>query len=358
MRLFFLPLIFVFLASLSPAQSLQRIDLNDPGIVVIGARYAAPCAEGLEFLRFSPAIYEVPFFKLKANTIRARTTSGARVRFRTDAARAVLTFATRSGEEDRGAQFGLYRDKVWLKEVSFAKGDAPRVVELVNPAPGQAVTFDVALPSWANPILSGLELSGGAKLLPVPASGQKIHVVLGDSISHGTGQRSASFMTWPFLFSEKLDYELYNLAVGGAQISLPIAELLKDWPRVDLVTILVGYNDWNSGVTAAEFQAGYDELVGIVRRSHAEARIVCIRPLFTRSEKPTRGDVPLDALRDAVTAVVNARSAAGDKKIFVLNGDEFTSDANLSKGADPVHLSPVGAAKLAEELAGRIPALK
>jgi lysophospholipase L1-like esterase len=358
MRVSLLVFVFSLLAGLASADDLQRIAPTDPGIVVIGAHYATPCAEGLELLRFSPETYAIPFFKLKANATRARTTSGVRLRFRTDAARAVLTFVVRAGDEDRGAQFGIYRDGVWVKEMSAPKGESPRLVELVNPEPGQPVTFDVVLPSWSNPIFSSLDISSDAKLLPPPPSDRKIYVALGDSISHGTGQRSASFQTWPFLLSQKIDYDFYNLAVGGAQISLPIGELLKDWPRVDLVTILIGYNDWNSGVTEADFKTNLDALVGTVRQSHPEARIVCIRPLFTRSTAPKHGDVTLDALRDAVTAVVANRVDTGDKNLFVLNGDAFTSEANLSTSSDPVHLSIPGAAKFADELAVRISALK
>lgn len=175
------------------ADGAVRIAPTDPALIVTGARYATPCAEGLEFLRFSPATYEIPFSKLKANAIRARTTSGARLRFRTDAARAVASFTFRAGDENRGSQFGLYRDGVWVKEVSVAKETIRAEIELVNPEPGRPAVFEVALPSWSNPILSGVELSGGVLLPPEPEAGRRVYVALGDSLSHGTGQRSASF---------------------------------------------------------------------------------------------------------------------------------------------------------------------
>lgn len=146
--------------------------------------------------------------------------------------------------------------------------------------------------------------------------------------------------------------------MGGAQISAPIAGLLEDWPRVDLVTILIGYNDWNAGTEAERFRSDLDALVGAVREAHPEAAIVCIRPLHTRSVGPNRGSERLDDFRAAVTAVAKARAAAGDGRVFALDGDAFTSEANLSPGKDPVHLSVAGAAAFSDELVARIRALE
>lgn len=341
-----------------PAAGMVRVPPSDPDLAVTGARYARLSDEGLEFLRFAPELYEMRFNQLKAAAVRARTTSGVRLSLKTDAARVVLHFVFRPGDENRGSQFGIIRDGQWLCEVSIPGNKAEHALELSNPASGRETLFEVVLPSWSNPILAGIDLPEGARLLPVTAKKKKVYVALGDSISHGTGQRSASFQTWPFLLAEKLDLELWNLAVGGAQVSPPIAGLLKDWPRVDLVTLLVGYNDWNTGAPCDRYRADLDELIGVVRRTHPEARIVCIRPLHTRSVAPKHGDATLDSFRAAVTFVVEARVAAGDKNLFVLNGEGFTSDENLSASADPVHLSISGAAAFADELSTRISALK
>src|SRR5690606_27446736 len=118
----------------------------------------------------------------------------------------------------------------------FQKHDEDISFTLENPTPGEASVFKIILPSWANPIFQGLELDDGASLLPLEDMERPVYIALGDSITHGTGQGSASYDSYPYILSEKLDYSFYNLAIGGSQISFPIAESLRYWDDVEVIT--------------------------------------------------------------------------------------------------------------------------
>ncbi|MEJ7830313.1 MAG: hypothetical protein WKF91_19040 [Segetibacter sp.] len=60
---------------------------------------------------------------------------------------------------------------------------------------------------------------------------KKVYIGFGDSITHGRGQDGASYLTYPYILSQKLNMELYNLGIGGSRIALPIARMASDCPK-------------------------------------------------------------------------------------------------------------------------------
>lgn len=76
-----------------------------------------------------------------------------------------------------------------------------------------------------------MKLEGDYQLEAFAPAQRKIYVGYGDSVSHGTGQKSASYLTWPYQLAEKIDYEVYSLAVGGASIKLPIIDVVSERQR-------------------------------------------------------------------------------------------------------------------------------
>jgi len=331
------------------AQSGEHILPTNENIVICGAKYSKITAEGMEFIRFSEAVLALPQVVLVQ---RARTTSGVRVLFRTASPTVKVHFQFREKDENRGSNFGVYIDNQWVKSFDFPKEQKKITLELANPTQGKTITYDIALPSWSNPILSGIDLEPGQSLIKLEEPPKKVYIALGDSITHGTGQASASFKTYPYQLAEKLNYELYNLAIGGSQITPQISAQIKDWRQVDLITLLIGYNDWMSGKTAEDYKKQIDEQIQMIRSNHPLVKFFCIRPLYTKSAKSKKSDIPLEKFREAITDVVTKRQQAGDTNLFVINADEFTSEKYL--GGDPVHLGTIGAKLLAEDLYPRI----
>ena len=60
---------------------------------------------------------------------------------------------------------------------------------------------EVVLPSWHGIDFLGLELADGYTLEINENLNRPVYVAIGDSISHGTGQGSVSYKTWPFLLA-------------------------------------------------------------------------------------------------------------------------------------------------------------
>ena len=142
---------------------------------------------------------------------------------------------------------------------------------------------DIVLPSWSNPVLTQVEIETGEALVEHAPIRTKKMVFLGDSISHGTGQGSASYKTYPFQATEKLNLQSFNLAVGGGKASPPVAELLQHFGDVDIIWILVGYNNWQGGSQdVATITSEYEALLASVRTHQPDAKVFCSTLAYTR----------------------------------------------------------------------------
>jgi len=324
-----------------------HISPSDFRIQTEGVCYAHSVQKGIEFLRFSEELLRLDGNVLQADSKKARTTSGVSLVFRMEAPEATVGFFKEVIDGGRDSDFAVYADGCFQKNFYFPETQEQQPVSVTNPNPGQPVTIRIVLPSWSNPLFTGIDLPGDEELLDQTPSQRKTYIAIGDSITHGTGQGSAAYKTYPWLLAEKLEYELFNLAVGGSKISLPIVQAVKDWEHVDLFTVLIGYNDWNAGESAENYRKNLDQLIGTLRKYHPETPLFVIRQTFTKSEAPRTGSVAIEEFRNAVSSVVAQRKNVGDQHIFVTDGDALTNESDLN---DAVHLNPAGAAKFADRL--------
>jgi lysophospholipase L1-like esterase len=346
-------LVVFSLFSFSFMLSAAEVAPGDSRILVRGCKYPQLAEGSMSFPRFSAETYSAPKKDLGFNEGKATTTSGVRLMFKSDASAIRLKFHTVKGEENRGSEYGLFVDGVFSKLYQFKQKDSVQEI-LIEGGAGTPRLYELALPSWSNPYFDGLSVEGG-KLYECSAPQQKVYVSLGDSISHGVGQGSAAYRSWPYRLATQLNADLYNCAVGGGVISIPAAKQLKDWAKIDFMTILIGYNDWaNRGKTVEEYKNDYRELLKSIRASHPDTKLFCISMLYTRTteSKRTKGTTA-PQFRQVVYDMVGEFKAAGDANIFLIKGEELTDETYLRGEAqpnDPVHLGEKGAEMLAEKL--------
>lgn len=349
MKLFFLSLL---VAGTFSAQAVQVIAPDAKEITVKGCRYLS-MHEGLQcFSRFHAEIGKLPPKDIGFNWLKGQTTTGIRIVFKTDSPKVKLNFKLQEEASYRGTEFGVFINDEWHQAYLSTKKEGLDLEVVIESGSAEMKKYEVTLPSFSNPALKNIEIAEGSKMEKAEEEPQKCYVAIGDSITHGQGQGSATQKTYPYLLSKKLNLDLYNLAVGGGKISLPVAKQLKDWKKIDLMTILIGYNDWCfNGKTVEQYQNDYREFLKITRSNHPNTKIYCITMLYTKTEKSKKSGLPLPPFRKAVEDLVNELQQAGDKNVHLVKGDEITSIKNLQTDkSDPVHLSVEGASLLAEEL--------
>lgn len=331
---------------------------KDPNIHYEGIKFASQEPDGgLRYKRFTDKIYELsPIRASQGNTVpakKAQTTPCVKMLFKTDSPTIKLAFKTPLGYEHRGANFGVYQNGTWWKSIDF--GSKTREMELViqSQTPGDSVLYSVAFPSWSNPHFYGMQLEDGHQLEPFAVKPKNVYVAYGDSVSHGTGQKSASYLTWPYQLAEKLDYEIYSLAVGGASIKPHVIEMFDEFKKIDLITIYIGIND-SARKSLAEFRQDYDEMLSIIREHHPDTKVFCITIHAIPEDKVGKfSKVKLVDYRKPIVDLIRQRQQQGDKNLFLIDGQSLTTlDDAMNPGN--VHLSIDGAANWAQKLYSQI----
>ena len=312
---------------------------------------------GIEFKRFPDYILALyPAGKIRRNGKdrgfmvagrKGRTTACVKLYFKTASKNIDMVFKIPDGYQNRGCDFRIYQNgKVW-KDVKFPAKDKGGTLHIVSEHPGDSVLYTIAMPSWADPILYKMTLDDGAKLEPCQPPKRKLYVAYGDSVSHGTGQGSASYKTWPYILADLLGYDIHNLAIGGASIKPDFMEVFKEFKRIDLITIYIGINDAGNK-TPAEFKKAYREMLETIRKYHPDTKIFCISIHSVPEDKRGRRGKLVD-YRQPVVDAVGERRATGDKNIYLVDGRKLV-DIEDAMSPGNVHLSPEGAAKWARNL--------
>lgn len=350
-RLVSLSAILISAVAWSAQAELKPVSLDDPNLHFSGILHVDVRPESVGFSRFDPDMLELGKPQLGFNPVKARNTAGGVIMFQTDSPSVHMKFRPAAGM-NRGSEFGVFIDGQFIESFKFNAKQQDMDIRVDNQQGKKSALWEITLPSFANPELLVLEIDDKSQLETMAGAGKKVYVSLGDSISHGTGQGSATHLSWPFILSRKLDYTLYNLAVGGSGVAVAQGQSLAEIASIDLITILIGFNDWSGeGDSAAAFKQQYDQLLKTIRASHPESPVFCISPLFTKREFSKKSGLPIDGFRVAVRELVGEWRAK-DPNIHFIAGDSISSDANLrtDRPKDPVHLGIEGAALFADSI--------
>lgn len=346
-------LLSLTLATLNLSAELKPVALDSEQIVVKGAKYVSREAKQIEPLRFSKELLELGGATLNFNPDVARMASGVRMLFCTDSSEIQLNLRLKPFRRPKAATVQVYRDGELLKSFEFRREreDNPVAMALMNPD-DHAHRYRVDLPSTAETVITGWFIDAESKLLPVVLESKPVYVALGDSITHGSAALDGiSALSYPALLGERLGFDVYNLGVGGSRVSVKGGEMLADWDRIDLMTLLIGANDFSwAAVPPDRYRRNYETLLNTIRRIHPKVPLYCITLTYTTRAKGDSGHATED-YRQVVREVVEDAQKAGDEHLFLLEGDELTGPEDL---ADWVHLNAKGNRRFAAKLYKRI----
>jgi lysophospholipase L1-like esterase len=346
----------VFMEATGPTASGwgKSIPLESDRICFKGAKYVYREDSQIAPLRFSREVLATNPAQLNFNPGVARMSSGIEMCFSTDSSTISVKALLKPFRKEKAAYFQVYRDGQLFKEFEFSRpkeNDLP--VEMALFAEDGAVhNYRIVFPATAEVVVTGLTLDVDSELEPMTPEKKPVYVALGDSISQGTmALFGRSEWSYPFLLSRALGYDLYNLGVGGSRVSVAIGEMLADWEQIDLMTLLIGANDFSwAAVPPAKYRTNYIKLIEAVRRHHPDVPLFCITLTYTTREAGDSGDAT-EAYRQVVRDVVKEFQAAGDDRIFLLEGEELSGTDCLS---DWVHLSIEGNRTVAGNLYKKI----
>jgi len=342
----------VMLSLLISAKAQTLIPPNDPHIIFTGSHFNKISDTTVVFGRFTDEVLSLPPRRLLLNTAKARTNTGITVQFRTDAPSVVARFVMDTTGVNRNNRFGVYADGDSVGEVAVRPaGKDVRTaydIAITSPAAGMH-TYMITLPPFCTMVFKGLTLPEGETLSDLSLPGRPVYIAYGNSITHGQGQQKTE-QTYPFLLAREMGWQMYNLGVGGAKTSLPVAEMIRDRiPHVDYMTVLIGYNDWVFlGLDPAQYGKVLKTFLRTAREKHPETRIFVITQTFTLT-KTSKVGIPLDEYRKKQREVIASLHESGDSLLYLIRGEEITGPAGLR---DKVHFNITGARTFSLKLGG------
>lgn len=355
-------LIIVLFITVSFTVVAKTIPLVDKNIHVSGAGYVfrSPAklfckrfSDSILSKRFSDSLLSLPPIERMFSIQTASSTSGIKIQFKTKSAKIALTFTQEEGLKEKG-YFGIIRDGFFYREIPFNATALHQSVDITldSLAVDKEYVYEIILPSYSNFSLTRLSLDDAARLSNYQPLKKKVYISFGDSITHGRGQDGASYLTYPYILSQKLNMELYNLGIGGSRIAVPVAKMASDLPKADVITILIGFNDFNgANKTVERFGKEYREFLAILRNKQPGAKIFCISLLYTKKTENLVTHATPAEFRESLKKLITDLQKS-DKKLFFVPGEKITSPKNLRPGedTDPVHLTIKGAKLFADEL--------
>lgn len=343
----------IYSSNKESTQSFKKIALTDPNLHVLGANYSTRTPNKLTYSRFSTACLNAPAQERMFNAKKAKTCSGIRIQFATKASELKLTFSPEEGL-NRGAEFAVLQNNQMTNTFAFNAKQSKKemVLHICSKSPGTQTVYEVVLPSFCNVALTTLELKDGELSTYTPPQ-KPIYLAIGNSITHGVGQGSATYLTYPYLLAKKLDVNYFNLAVGGAKISQAVAKQLAEMPQADMITILIGYNDLMfDSKSVEEYVSAYTKYLTTIRANQPKAKIYCISLTHTRASGNSKTNIVPEDYRKALKHLVQDFKQKGDNNLVFVAGDAITSEANLRQQPtkDKVHFSIEGASLFADAL--------
>lgn len=274
---------------------------------------------------------------------------GTRASFVTNATSLVISMyhnnlVNWSGNISYGPGVGaILVDGVEVQTYTCAEASTAEMITVTVALSAGTKTVTIVWPYWTGFELRGITTNAGATVSLAAARPTKKIAICGDSISQGSATSKIT-TSWPYLLANLRNRQLINLANGGQGAVATDADGLAG-TGADIVTYMIGYNNFVSQTSTATFQTAVQGWITKARTALPNATIYLITPIYS----PNTNTIPLSSYR---TAIVNAEAAVGDEKTYVLDGLQMMTNSNslLYEGAFGVHPNDAGAADIATKV--------
>ena len=172
--------------------------------------------------------------------------------------------------------------------------------------------YEIVLPLADSVDVRGLSVNDKA-VFQEPSAYDARCVIYGDSVVRSFDATSIE-NSFPFIFGRLKNWDVVNMGMENIALAPWHAEFLAKIP-MDLLIVLIGTHDWQSGTTLPVFKNNIARFIEEFRKRKPEMRMVFVTPLYSAAR--SRSGISLDAYRKAFHSVVAERK---DPKIQVIDG--------------------------------------
>ncbi len=203
----------------------------------------------------------------------------------------------------------------------------------------------IYLPSFQEVRVEAVELDADAAIRPPQAFVRPLPIVYyGSSIAQG-GCACRPGMSYEAILGRRLGVDFVNLGFSGAGKAEPkVVDLVA---RVEACCFVLDLGK-SFGRQSAEV---YGAMLDTIRRAHPDAPLVCVTPIFSTRESYDAGYADLsEHVRDAVRQAVGKRMEAGDRGLYLVEGNDLLGPDDADAFHEGVHPTDLGFMRIADRL--------
>ncbi len=276
---------------------------------------------------------------------RARSPSGVRLRFISDAKSIAVSFTGNENPAVSGTEI-YCEGKVISRQPMDGSASTARAV---NPTDG-SVHWEVRMPS-ALTTLASICLENHKTLEPWPDKRPR-WVTYGSSITHCRNTPYPS-ETWPSIVADNLGLNLTSLGFGGhCHLDPLVARVMRDRPA-DYLSMCVGINVYgSSSLGKRSFIPNLIGFIELVREGHPKTPLVVMSPIISPPRETSENPLgwTLETMRDGIRQAVEVMRDNGDAAIFYKDGLEIFGAAEAHLLPDNLHPNTEGYALMGERI--------
>lgn len=292
---------------------------------------------------------------------RARSASGARLRFASDSRRLELTVEpTATDDEPRIVDLTL--DGALVASQPIPSGSSSLLLELPGGASGDAGSSGAELPVyelWLHQFHSTRVVSiaiDDGSTFAVPVDRRPRWLTYGSSISMCRTATSPA-RTWPAVAARACGLNLTNLGFGGeCHLDPMVARVVRDLPA-DIITLKLGINVHGGASLGVRTYPGVViGLVSIIRERHPTTPIGVITSIISpeRETTPNAVGCTLEDYREMTRDATRRMRQAGGTRLALFEGTDLFGEADAHLLPDGLHPNGEGYELIGRRAAERI----
>lgn len=282
---------------------------------------------------------------------------GVSIRFRTDAREVTATLhfnelhisSTARNSVGRYSVDGILRPEWSFRTRSSEIPRSPETVQVVltcGDDPGFH-EYELFLPYGDSVDFGGLKVSPGARFEPAGAGPHIRYVAYGDSITQGFTAGDVG-KTYPFLLGRRKGWQTINLGFGGRASTASDGSIVGSL-KPDVVTVLMGGNDWQCGVPLDRYRANMEGFLAGLRHERPQIPVYLLTPLWVApSWNPTEKTTDLENYRRALRSLMKDGK---DPHLHLVEGPDLIDPEVSLFDIVAVHPNDEGFARMADRLA-------
>jgi hypothetical protein len=263
---------------------------------------------------------------------KAEICAGVRLRLRTDATEAAISFAPLAD----AAAMDCVAGGELRQTLSLPAGATEA---LFSGLEGGSKELEIWLPQNIGMTVTGLRIGAEAVGVPLPDTRPR-WITYGSSITQCVAASSPS-RAWPAIAAEACGFSLTNLGFSGnCHMEPMIGRLIRDLPA-DFISICAGVNIYGAATLSPRmFKPLLIGLLETIRDKHRETPLLVISPIYgtVRETELNSLGFTLPMMREAIRETVEQLRERGDRQLHYQDGLNWLGpedEAFLTDGLHP-----------------------